>query len=302
MCKVILTSFFVFILVSCAVGNDWCLTSNYVEGNPANADGDGYADMCDDVCFTLMIYGVSFPDTTWQSANLINNTLYLVKSNLGGVVKFNNDLDAVWEGSLTQNGTSLSDHPVNIAYRKGYPTVIGALEKIMIIDWNIFLEEATLDHALISQITDIYTDDFDRVAYVEKNGRTYLALAAYSQEPILDTSTGNTLRLYNPNLLTSAATTDDSDFLVFEMDAPQFIQSFFWDEEEKKLVLVRNEDNMTGLIVDKFDLETEVVTSSTCYDTEREMEGYATLDDGTQLFVTGDRDGMIYVQEPPITE
>ncbi len=299
----IFISFFLLLFISCAVGNDWCLTRNYVEGNPPpDTNGNGLADMCDSGCFPLVISGVYFPDTTWQSANLINNKLYLVKSNLGGIVELNNDLDAVWEANLTQNGISLSDHPVNIAYKKGYSTIIGALQKIMVIDWNIFLEEANLDNALISQITDMHTEGFDRVAYVEKNGQTYLAIAGYSLEPIVDFSTGNVIRLYDPNFINSASTTDDPDFLVFEMDAPQFIQSCFWDEEEQKLVLVRNESDQQGLIVDQFDLETQAVTSSICYETEMEIEGYTTLDDGTQLFVTGERDGFIFVQEPQITE
>lgn len=232
-----------------------------------------------------------------QGISLIDGTPYLLFSpplppgghgadpgKAGTIVALDRTLAATWVGTFTRNGTVYTDHPVAIAHRTGYPTLLGVQGKFVVIDWPTFRTDGNLDRAIVREIPDDYApQEFRRAEYVELDGTVYLATSNYASAP----PGHNEILLYDAARLRVACSTGAPGVLARRIPAPDFIQSLVF--QHGRLVAVRNRQHTQGWQLDALDPASGRVMESICYDyPHSELEGYRLLPNGTALFLTAD--------------
>jgi len=202
-----------------------------------------------------------------------------------------------WAGSLTRQGVDLITHPVGIANRPGFPAFIGSGDgSIFHVDWQAFRRDGNLDGAVLQRIEDSETPDQykgTRPEYVELNGRWLVATSDYADATPAKQAE---VRLMDPLKLARVNSTDQPGVIIHRFPVSPYVQSLYWLESKKLLVLVQNITNKAiGWKLTFLDLEAAVeqgsgqgnaVITTVCFPYESELEGYGVLNDGRELLIT----------------
>ena len=245
------------------------------------------------LCKTLAISGRYYRDLTGQSAQLIDNHLYLISSaskrSSAAIIELNSDLEEIWRGDL-DTPAKIAGHATSLAYKKGFPALLGINQKFLVINWDFFRQDGNLSRAIMRDIADPLAENFSRGEYVTLYGKTYLATSDY---------VGN-IRLYDAEKLRTAASTIEEGVLFKTIAMPPFVQSLVWQND--KLLLVRNIENVLGMQLTSLNLDTGEIEQNICFTGRGELEGYRQLPDGREIFLTGEygeAGGLMYVTEVP---
>jgi hypothetical protein len=232
-----------------------------------------------------------------QSADIINGSVYFTSSGAEHVLEIDPITgEVVWHGKMKVNNGVIETHPVSVAHKDGYPTIIGGFNKFFIIDWDIFRNEKNLTNALISEVLEVNTIGYVRGSYAKLGEKTIYASGPYRQKDL--TQDVNIINIYDASKLAEADATDELNVLLYTIERmPQFIQSYFWDGTH--LILVMNTSNVVGMKLAYLNLETEKIEKTVTYNSIEELEGYAITEDGTEYLVTGETvPGRYYIRRP----
>lgn len=249
-----------------------------------------------------------------QGMQVIGDFIYLYgDSGMGIVQELDMDFNSTgWLGELMFEGSNLIIHPTGVAYLSGYPTFIAMAGSIFLIDWDLFYEDQNLDRALLNTIST--NGQEARPEYVFYEGQWYVASAKYDAA-----GNGNEMILMNPEALEEAETVDDPGVIVYRFSIPSYVQDIYWSNDSKRIILVQNIEVYEGWRLTSIDLSKaisldtgldEAIVETRCFfslskinlsETEweiykdvgvdpykSELEGYALLPDGQEIFLTAD--------------
>lgn len=195
-----------------------------------------------------------------------------------------------WLGKFVFQGRNLIAHPTGLAYRSGYPTFVGALGAIYLIDWDLFYEDRDLDRALLKEISS--NNRATKPEYVFYQGEWYVASSEYNPS-----GRDNEVMLMDPDSLRSASTIDDPGVIIHRFPVSRYVQDIYWDEESQEMVLVQNIRLWKGWRLTSINLDTAIkensgmglaVDQTRCILINSELEGYASLTSDTEIFLTAD--------------
>lgn len=226
-----------------------------------------------------------------QGIQFINDKIYLYgDSEIGIVQELELNLDPTgWTGALTYHGENLISHPTGIAYKDGYPTIMGQAGRFYIIDWGIFRKEGNLDNAIIKIVKDAISYKGARPEYVSIGDKWYIATAAYEIDGLSE------IRLFDPDNFETAEHVDDSNVTMYRFPVSAFVQSLHWQASIGQIVLVQNIDYERGWKLTYLDLGKAIenwnglydaVTKTECFAYGSELEGYSVLPNERRLFLT----------------
>lgn len=246
-----------------------------------------------------------------QGVQRVGGHIYIYGQDDGGVVQ-ELDLDfrpTGWIGRLTKNGAHLIPHPTGLAYREGYPTIIGGDDNFFVIDWPLFKADKNLDRAHLHTLEgehrplsaaeqkDGKNSDSARPEYVELQGRWVVATAGEYFRP------NNHVILMDPFRMSTARTIKDEGVILHKITAAPCVQTLHWHSDRHELVLVQNQFRARGWQLSFIDLERAVaagstadaVTGSVAVAQQSELEGYVALPDGREVFVAAETDHNVLV-------
>lgn len=238
---------------------------------------------------------LSFPlNGSGQGLQVIGDKTYLyADTETGSVYEFDENLSSTgWVGRLTVNGEDLIGHPTGIAYKPGYPTFIGAGGMIYQIDWDLFVEDGTLDRALVKTIVDDQARSGTRPEYVLAHGQWLVATSDY------DSDLGSELRLMDPDLLSAASQTGESGVIVDRFPVSDFVQDIAWSEALAGLILVQNIETWHGWKFSLVNTDTQEASTVCFPGVTSELEGFATLSNGREVFLTGSSFNNLFISDP----
>lgn len=231
-----------------------------------------------------------------QGIQVMENRLYVFgDAGVGKVVELDMQLKKTgWIGFLTIGGVSFIYHPTGFAFQENHPVFIGSASGLHQIDWDVFYEDGVLDRALVRTISS--NGRFTRPEYVYWQNDWYLATTQY------DPAEQNEILILDPDALAVSNTLDDPGVIVERFYSSQFIQDLYWMEDEQELMLIQNIKRYSGWRLSKLDLQSAVDKGNTDYSIREdrcilnptELEGYVVLDDGREIFVTGELENNFY--------
>lgn len=192
---------------------------------------------------------------------------------------------------LTVDGEDRVPHPTGLTHQEGIGTflgnTVGGRGEILALDWGMATAQETLDGAILYAGSDNAAHNGSRPELVWVGGRWLLATADYGGRL-------NELRLYDPDMLMTGASTTDPDVLVFRAPSPPYVQSLHYWQARDVLVLVQNRNYGSGWKLTLVDLEKTVDSGSLIVldvlrpDLPGELEGFHFIDDDRALMVTSD--------------
>jgi hypothetical protein len=190
---------------------------------------------------------------------------------------------------LTAGGGDLVPHPTGLTVAPGLPTLLGntVSEKgtILIIDWVRGLAGGTLDGAVQATVADDLAVNGTRPEYVRVGQRWLVATADYG-------ANANEVRLYDPEVLKTAARTSEPGVLVHRFRSSPYVQTLHWLDGPGLLVLVQNKQDGQGWRLTVVDLARSIaagaehVTLTTDLAPSSELEGFHLLAPGRGVFLT----------------
>lgn len=225
-----------------------------------------------------------------QAINYLNGSLYFSMSS-GMIVEFDPvALKVTWVGTLQAGGRLIESHPTGFAHAPGRPFLLGAKGRFIEIDWRRFRADGHLDRAIVREIHDPFTQSYSRGAYVEVDGRVYLASSDYRPER------ESVLRYYDAAMLAEPTSTSTQAMLAFTQPIGPWVQAVV--SIGGTIALTRNKKEFHGWIVDYVEAERRTMRSF-CLDRWSELEAFYEVA-GRQFFLTGDtKVPNLYVRDVP---
>lgn len=139
---------------------------------------------------------------------------------------------------LTAGGDDIIPHPTGLTFHPEFGTFLGDTVRgkgtIYHIDWDAALSDGTLDRAVLNVAHDDLAVNGCRPEFVRVGERWLVATADYGDRD-------NALRLYDPKRLAEAALTSQDGVLVARQPCPPFVQSMYYDDPTRRLVLAQNQ-------------------------------------------------------------
>jgi len=235
-----------------------------------------------------------------QGLQAIDDYIYIYgDADNGTIQEVNRHMNPTgWMGEFSHNGTALINSPGGLAYKKNYPTFVGTSKNLYHINWDIFYEDQDLDRALIKIISS--EGKRTKPEYVFYEDKWYVASTEYDADP------ENEVILMDPENLINAESINDEGVIVYRFPVSRFIQDIHWDIHSEELVLIQNVDKYRGWRLTSIDLETAVVqnsgtnlavTQTRCILKPTELEGYAHLEDGTEVFLIADKENNLFYSQ-----
>lgn len=235
-----------------------------------------------------------------QGVTVIDNMLVLYGDADTGVVRFYNlsalpPAEPVHSVTLTKDGFDLLPHPTGLAHHPELGTYIGNTVGGKGTIYRIDLARAIKDGNLNQAIQNITDDDLahngTRPEFVRYEDKWYIATADYGD-------TENTLRLYNPAIISKRSSTSVPKVLAHEFPCPPFVQTIEWLDEQGILVLVQNQTAGLGYRLTFCTLEGDSLNQLAVVDLDEptdELEGFAVLGDGRFVMVSSSPEGNVHL-------
>ncbi len=199
--------------------------------------------------------------------------------------------------TLTENGTNLVPHPTGLTEQPGLPTflgnTVGGRGEILLLDWSMAEANGTLDGAVLNVVPDGEAAEGSRPELVWVDNRWLVASADYG-------NASNEVRLYDPDLLESAANTTDAGVLVARYPSPPYVQSLHYWADEDVLILVRNQKSGDGWRLTFVDLPATWASGAMVVRDELEpgapgeLEGFSFVSGSQVLMVTSSGSNNAY--------
>ena len=195
---------------------------------------------------------------------------------------------------LTSAGDGVVSHPTGLAWLEPWGAflgnTVGGHGEIFTLDWERLLAAGTLDGAVRHRIDDRAAHNGSRPELVRAAGRALIASADYG-------GGGNEVRLYDPAVLATAATTAHPGAVVARFPAGAYVQSLHYLASRDVLVLVQNRRHGSGWRLTFLALAESLANGRAEVldvlepDLPGELEGFALLDGHRGLLVTSARTG-----------
>lgn len=249
---------------------------------------------------SLNLKTLTFPQVgIGQGIQVIGTSIFLYgQTNAGTFVELDSTFNPTgWVGQLTSSSGLALPHTKGLAYKEGYPTFLGFKESIHLIDWEKFYQDKNLDNSLLKIIA---SDRLTKPEYIYYNDKWYVASAQYEAEE-------NEIILMDPDALSQAATITDPGVIVYRFPTLNFIQELFWNEDTQSLTLVQNIQRWHGwrlttldpaIIIASGKVTEDAILSSRCILIDSELEGYAQLADGREVFLTAASENNFFLGSP----
>jgi hypothetical protein len=192
------------------------------------------------------------------------------------------------EIKLTRASVNLIKHPTGLAFHPTLGVFLGNTVNrkgtIFRLDWAAMLRDRTLDHAVLSEITDDAAVNGSRPELVNYQGQLLIATSDYGNRD-------NRLRLYEPEALARATKTSDAGVLAASWPCGPWVQSLCWLPGKQTLVLVQNRIEgrlwrLTAVQLTNPDADLRTVPSFDSLDIPDELEGFTVIDDSRCVMVS----------------
>lgn len=191
--------------------------------------------------------------------------------------------------ALTEGGVDRIPHPTGLTSREPFGTfmgnTMGGRGEIFQLDWERFLENGTLDGAVLARFADGPAANGSRPEFVRLDGRWLLASADYG-------SSENEVRLYDPE---AVARPDSKGAVAARFPCGPFVQSLHYWEERDLLILVQNVRHGLGWRLTFLKLAESVAAGAPQVldvlepELRNELEGFHFLDGERAVLVTSSR-------------
>jgi hypothetical protein len=172
--------------------------------------------------------------------------------------------------ALTVAGQDQVPHPTGLTHHPDHGTflgnTVGGVGTLRVIDWSALRGGGTLDGAVLATVDDDLAANGTRPELVRLGTRWLLATADYGD-------TGNALRLYDPDVLTTVARTSQPGVLQASLPAPPLVQSLRWLDDRGLLVLVQNTASGNGWRLTWVDLQRSLDQGTLAVDCSRSGRG-----------------------------
>lgn len=181
-----------------------------------------------------------------QGATLHHGLLYVYGDADTGIVReyafdphSHDPLD--WTGRqarFTLDDRDWLPHPTGLAIHPHDSTAwvgdtVRSVGVLHLIDWDLFLSNASLDGALLHTVVDDAASNGTRPEWVRLHDRWVLATSDYGDDD-------NALRLYDPDALARSPRTTSTGVLISQSPCTPFVQTLEWLNASEELVLVQN--------------------------------------------------------------
>jgi len=205
------------------------------------------------------------------------------------------------ECKFTVDGKNIINHPTGIACHGNLPVFVGnsiRLNKegtswkamIYCVNWKGLWKTGMLDGNLLNTIEDDACIQGTRPEYVKYNNKWYVATADYGNH-------GNEVRLYDPELLSHCAKTNEAGVLYKKFSCTPWVQNLYYMADKGILVLIQNQTEGRKWRFTYVDLEKsiragqqQVIKVVDVNDRNDELEGFAfTGDQKKGIAVTSSR-------------
>lgn len=147
-----------------------------------------------------------------------------------------------WTGReirLTRNGVNIAPHPTGLTFHPDFGCFMGDTVNqrglIFHIDFDRALADGNLDRAVLNVAVDDVATNGARPEFVRFGGRWLIATSDYGNER-------NEVRMYDPEVLGRSTRVSRPGALVERFQAPPFVQTLHWLDDEGQLVLVQNQE------------------------------------------------------------
>jgi hypothetical protein len=225
-----------------------------------------------------------------QGLEVRDNRLYVYADRGTGVIReftVRTGVVPVWTGREIDLG-ALASHPTGLTTMSGFGSFLGSTVNqqgvIFKVDWSALWRTGNFARSITNMVVDDLAVNGSRPEFVRVGGRWLIATADYGD-------TGNEIRLYDPDALTTARKTSAPGVLVARFPAPTWVQNLHWLADRNLLVLVQNQVEGAGWRLSIVDLAASLreraahVVQTVDFAPMTELEGFHVINSSLALAV-----------------